>query len=108
LIDKFNHDNNLHVADKTRADSMVEGIITAMPDAPAVISGGENVTKRRVTVNVRVTFQDLKLKKKVWEKNLSNWGDYEAGGSLSARQTAVASAIDKLTDDIVLETVSGW
>jgi hypothetical protein len=108
LIDRFNKDNNLEVADKTHADSMIEGVITAMPDAPAVVTAGENVTKRRITVNVTVKYQDLKLKKKIWEKQLSNYADYTAGSDIAQRTAAIEAAIDKITEDIVLETVSGW
>jgi hypothetical protein len=108
LIDRFNRDNNLQVADKTHADSMIEGVISAMPDAPVVVTAGENVTKRRITVNVNVKFQDLKLKKKVWEKQFSNYEDYLAGSDIALRTAAIESALDKIAEDIVLETVSGW
>ncbi|MFI5253794.1 MAG: LptE family protein [Bacteroidota bacterium] len=108
LVDRFNRDNNLQVADKTHSDSILEGVINAMPDAPAVVTAGENVTKRRITVNVTVKFQDMKLKKKVWEKQFSNFGDYQAGSDISLRTAAIDAAISKITEDIVLETVSGW
>jgi len=108
LIDKFNGDNNLQVVDKTHADSMIEGTITAIPDAPAIVTAGENVTKRRITINVKATFQDLKLKKKIWERQFSEFSDYDAGADITQRQATIDAAIDKLTEDIVLETVSGW
>jgi hypothetical protein len=59
-------------------------------------------------MNVKVVFQDLKLRRKVWEKSFSNWGDYDSGGGLSQRSTGLQEAIRKLTEDILLETVSGW
>jgi hypothetical protein len=108
LVNLFNQDNNLQVADKTHADSVIEGVITAMPDAPAVVTAGENVTKRRITVTVSVKYQDLKLKKKIWERQFSNYADYTAGSDIAVRTAAIESAIDKIAEDIVLETVSGW
>lgn len=108
LIDLFNRDNNLQVADRTKADSIIEGVITAMTDAPAIVSAGENVTKRRITINVKVTYRDMKLKKVIWDKQLSNFGDYESSASIAARQQAISDATTKLSEDIVLETVSGW
>ena len=84
-------------------------MITSVSDAPAVIQPGETVAKRRITMNVRYTFQDMKLRKKVWEKNFSEWGDYDSGsGGVSQRQTGEQEAVRKLTEDILLETVSGW
>jgi hypothetical protein len=73
-----------------------------------VVGQGELVSTRRITVNVRFVFQDLKLRRKVWEKTFSNWGDYESGGGLTQRGTGLQEAIRKLTEDILLETVSGW
>jgi len=108
LTTKFITDNSLQMADRGAADCMLEGAILTIADAPQVIQPGEQVSKRRITMTVRFTFQDLRLKRKVWEKSFSNWGDYESGGGLSRRQDGLKDAITKLTDDVLLETVSGW
>jgi hypothetical protein len=109
LTNLFINDNSLEVADRTRADSILEGAITGISDAPAVIQPGEQVARRRITVTARFAFQDMKLRKKVWEKSFSNWGDYESGGGgASQRQAGLQEAIRKITEDILLETVSGW
>lgn len=109
LTNLFINDNSLEVADRGNADSILEGAITAITDAPAVIQQGEEVSRRRVTVSARFAFQDMKLRKKVWEKTFSNWGDYESsGGGPSQRQAGLQEAIRKLTEDVLLETVSGW
>lgn len=108
LINRFVQDNSLEVADKSHADSMLEGTIAAVRDEPLVITKGESVTKRRVTISVKATFQDLKLKKKVWEKELSNTGDYDISGGTVQRQVGIDAAVEKLTEDLLIETVSGW
>ena len=108
LIDLFNKDNSLQVTDKGTADAILSGAIVTIGDAPAVVTQGETVSKRRITMTVRFTFQDMRLRKKVWEKNFSNWGDYESGGGLSQRQTGVEEAMRKISEDVLLETVSGW
>ncbi len=88
---------------------MIEGVITNVKDAPNVLQGGgEQVSQRRVTVTVHVTFQDLKLRKKMWEKDFNNWGDYASGGGLTQRNDGVKEAVRKLTEDILNETVAGW
>src|SRR5512140_2014269 len=98
LTTLFINDNSLEVADRTHADSILEGAITGVSDAPAVIQPGEQVAKRRITVTARFAFQDMKLRKKVWEKTFSNWGDYESGGGgASQRQAGEQEAIRKLT-----------
>ena len=108
LTDLFNQDNSLRVADRSKADAILEGAIISISDAPAVVQQGEQVSKRRVTMTVRFKFQDMVLRKKVWEKNFSNWGDYDSGGGLSQRQTGLQEASRKITEDVLLETVSGW
>lgn len=109
LTNLFISDNSLEVTDRTTADSILEGVITTVSDAPSVVGQGESVSKRRVTMTVKFIYQDMKVRKKMWEKSFSQWGDYESGGGLaSQRQTGLQEAIKKVTEDILLETVSGW
>jgi hypothetical protein len=108
IVQLFTADNSLEVSDRNTADSIIEGAIISISDAPAVVSQGELVTRRRVTVSARFTFQDKKLRKKVWEKTFSNWGDYDSGGGLSQRQAGLQEAMKKIAEDVLLETVSGW
>ncbi len=108
LVDRFTNDNTLQVSDRNTADSMLEGIVVDVKDAPSAVQAGEQVTARRITVTVHMTFQDLKLRKKIWERDFSNWGDYPSGGGLTQRNDGVKEAIRKLTEDILNETVAGW
>jgi hypothetical protein len=108
IVQLFTADNSLEVSDRNTADSIVEGAILSISDAPAVVSQGEQVTRRRVTISARFAFQDKKLRKKVWEKTFSNWGDYDSGGGLSQRQSGLQDAMKKIAEDVLLETVSGW
>jgi len=101
-------DNTLRMTDRNSADCVLEGVITDVKDAPVVLQGPEQVTQRRVTVTVRMTFTDLKLRKKIWEKSFSGWGDYPSGSGLTQRNTGVQTAVQKITDDILMDTVSGW
>jgi hypothetical protein len=108
LTNLFITDNSLQVADRSKADAILESTLLPITDAPLVIGGGEIVSKRRITMSVKVVFQDMKLRKKVYEKNFSNTGDYDSGGGLSQRDIGLQDAIKKITQDILLETVSGW
>jgi hypothetical protein len=109
LIDLFIGDNSLEVADRLTADSMLEGAITGVTDAASVVGEGESVSSRRVTVQAKFSFQDLKLRKKIWEKSFSNWGDYETTEDIFQQQQAgLQEAIRKISEDILLQTVSGW
>ncbi len=107
LIDQFRQDNSLTIADRTNSDSVLEGVIVSMPDQPQTVVAGETVSTRRITITVKATYTDMKLRKKVFDKQFSEWGDYPSG-DLTQRQNAIGSAIDKLAQDILLDTVSGW
>lgn len=108
LTDQFISDNSIRVADRSTADAMLTGSIVNVTDAPSMVQGGEQVSQRRITMSVKFAFQDMKLRRKIWEKSFSNWGDYESGGGLSQRQSGLKEAIRKLSEDVLLETVSGW
>lgn len=108
LVDRFTNDNTLQIADRNSADSMLEGVVTDVKDAPSVVQAGEQVTARRITITVHVTFEDLKQRKKIWEKDFSNWGEYPTGSSLTNRNQGVDDAVRKITEDILNETVAGW
>lgn len=108
VIARFINDNTLQISDRNTADSMLEGVITSVRTEPSVVGGGEQVRKWRITVTVKLTYTDQKLHRKMWEKSLSNWGDYDYTGGLSARADGIQQAINKLAEDILIETVSGW
>jgi len=108
LTERFRDDNSLELADKSKSDSILEGTIVSVRDEPAVVVQGETVTKRRITISIKATFQDMKLHKKVWEKQLSNTGDYDISSGPAERQSGLDAAIEKLTDDLLRQTVSGW
>ncbi len=108
LLEKFRQDNSLSITDKANADAILEGTITSVLDQPQVLAVGETVTKSRVTITVKVTFQDLKIKKKIWEKQFSQWADYTLGGGGAEFDASISAVNEKLSEDILLEAVAGW
>jgi hypothetical protein len=108
LIERFRQDNSLEIADRTTADAILEGTIEIAATKPLVVTAGETVSKNRFTLEVKVMYQDMKLKKKIYEKKFSQIGDYDIGSGVEGRQRGIDAAIEKIADDILLETVSGW
>ena len=104
----FIEDNSLEVAERTNADAIVECSIISLTSGPAVITGGETVSSLRITVGVKAVYRDLVQRKTIFDKNFSNYGDYSASGTFEDRRAAIESALDKIAEDILLETVSGW
>ena len=108
LTQKFIDDNTLRVADRTNANASLDCTISSFTDAPAVVSGGENVQTRRITIGVQVIYKDLIKRKTILEQTFSNYGDYNASGSLAEKTAAIGVAVDKITEDVLLAVVSGW
>jgi len=109
LTQKFIDDNTLYVGSRTNANAFIEGSITSITDAPSTISGGEKVSSRRVTMNVQIIYKDLVKKQTIFERSFSNYGDYTLESDVTtARKAAIETAIDKITDDILLGVVSNW
>jgi hypothetical protein len=108
LTQKFIEDNNLSITDRTSANSVLECVIASYSDAPAVVTAGENVQTRRITISVAVVFRDLVKRRTVYERTFSNYSDYPSGGTIDERRQAIANIVELITDDILLDTVSGW
>lgn len=108
LTQKFVEDNNLSVTDRTSANSILECIISSYSDAPSIVTAGETVQTRKITISVSVVFRDLVKRRTVYERTFSNFGEYPASGSTEQRREAIETAIDLITEDILLDTVSGW
>ena len=102
-------DNTFIIADKNVADGILNCTITSVKDEALVISGNENVTKRKITITVNVDFENLKKQKKVWEKKYENWGEYNSSSaSFSDRAVGITTAETRICDDILIDITSNW
>lgn len=109
LKGKFINDNTLEYAEKTQADGMLDCVIRSVTDEALVVSGNEQVSRRKVTITVSVEFVNLKKQKSIWKKDFSNWGEYDSStGGFSKRDEGIRSAEDKITEDILLDVISNW
>ena len=108
LIQKFIDDNTLQVSERTSANAVLECSVVSLNDAPAIVSAGEDITSRRITIGVRVIYRDLVKRTTIFEKTFSNYSDYPTNDPISGRQTAIDASIELISEDILLDTVSGW
>ena len=108
VVNTFTVDNTLKIVALRAADSALYGTIMRVDDQPSTYSADESVQEYKVTVVVRVKYEDLTKGKVVWEQTLSNFGIYDYTGDQSAREEGVSEAIQNITEDILNKTVSGW
>lgn len=109
LTNRFNQDGSLKVRDSRTADSILYGTITRIADQPAAYTAAGDVEQYKVVITVHLKFEDRTKGKVVWEENISEFGLYPFnGGSTAEREQGMTDAVDKLVDDIISKTVSGW
>jgi len=109
LIQRFSDQSPLKIRDARTADSILYGTITRVTDQPAAFTAQETVEQYKVVITVKVRFEDRLKGKTVWEQTFSQFGLYPfSGGSTADRDAGLTEAMDKLVDDILSKTVSGW
>ena len=50
----------------------------------------------------------LVKKTNIFDQNFTNYGDYVPGTGINDREPAIETAVDKISEDILLAVVSGW
>ena len=106
---KFLNDNTLSVIDKANADALLECTITSLRDTPEAVSGDtEKASLRRITITVKVNYRDLVMKETIFNKDFTNYATYDGNNFAEGRPVAIETAIDLITEDILLGVVSNW
>lgn len=106
---KIISDNTFRIADKNIADAVLNCTVMNVRDEALVISSGDNVSKRKITITVKVVFENLKKQKLIWEKNFENYGEYESSNqSFSERTKGITIAVERITEDILIDLTSNW
>lgn len=108
LIQRFIQDNSLQVSNATNADATLDCVITSVTDIPSIVSAGEQINARKLTINVKVVYKDLVVKKTIFDQNFSSFGEYVPGQAVNEREEAIAVAVGHISEDILLAVVSGW
>lgn len=109
LIAKVQQDNTLSLAGKGTASVELSAKISAIAaDRPVAVSQGTQASRLQVSVSVSATLYDNVKKKQVWQKSFQSTGEYAAAGGAVAREDGIRQAMEKITDDLLLETVSAW
>jgi len=109
VVQRFIEDNTLSVSDRLNSDALLQGTVVSFSDVPSVVSAGENVTTRRITLTVKIVYKDMVKKKTIFDRNFSNYSDYATGGDITTvRKNAIDAAIEKISEDILLGVVSNW
>ena len=103
VIEAINRDNTLRIAGLNQSDSVLKGTIDQITDQAGQYNQDEVASSYRVYVTVHAVFEDLKKDKIIWEEEWREWGGYT-----DSRETGLQEAMEKISENIVNRTVSGW
>jgi hypothetical protein len=109
LKDKILSDNTFTLRDRSIADGEIKCVITGVRDEALVIGANETVSKRKLTISISADLDNLKTQRNLWKKSFENWGEYVSSDqSFSNREIGVRSAVERVSEDIVIELTSNW
>jgi hypothetical protein len=114
LITRFRNDNSLRLVQENATANLSATIVSvveetvALSPAGATLQTAESELDRKMTVTVRVRYEDRVKKVQVWEKNFTQFRNYPVAQGFSARVSAVDVAVTRIAEDVLLAVVSGW
>lgn len=85
------------------------GQITGYDLRPMAIQADAISAETRLTVSVRVRYQNYKDPKQNWESSFSAYADFESSQNITAiEEQLVADIVDQLTENIFNKAFSDW
>ncbi len=108
LVQKFRNDNSLRLVE-SGGDSRLSVTMLPISEAAVSIQPGERERERQLTMTMDVEFYDAVLKKQMWKKQFSDKQNYNvATDPRNERDRAVRIILDRLSDQILVSTISNW
>jgi len=103
LVAAIIKDNTLKIAGAGNADARLTGSLLRVEDRAGQYNQNEQASDYRVTLEVKVLFEDVKKRKTLWEETFTEWGSYS-----ETRDEGISQAVGKIAADILNRTASGW
>ena len=108
LTQQFIEEGVLRLEDENTADSVLEGVVTGISDAPLTYDVSERVEEYKVTINLQVEWYDKVQDQVRLDRSFSGWGAYDADQANVTREDGIEEAISKITDDIINAITANW
>lgn len=107
--DIFNQRTKLSLTTDDNADLLIDGEITGYQQSSVAIQANEIAGKNRLTVSVRVRYQNTKDETKSFDKSFSAYEDFESTQTLQQAEGALLdSIIEQLTEQIFNAIAMDW
>ncbi len=101
--------SNLRMVDKGTADVEFSGEIIDYKITPVNIGSNDRPAQNRLTISVRVKYENKKYPEQSWEKTFANFEDFDANTDISTIQQQLIEEINnKLTLGIFNQAFGSW
>ena len=108
LKDKFQSQSNLKLRDYD-GDLQFTGSITGYSVSPVAIQGDETAAQNRLSVSVRVVYDNEQYPEQSWQNTFTQFQDFDSNLNLSdVESELLLTIIDQLTTDIFNKVLSNW
>ena len=108
LKDRIRSESRLVITNEM-GDVDFSGQITGYDLRPMAIQADAISAETRLTISVRVRFQNFKDPKQNWENTFSAYADFESSQSITEiEEQLVADIVDQLTENIFNRAFSDW
>ncbi len=113
LINGFQADHSLRIAQERDANAVLRGTVTAYRNQVFGYTSQEKATEYEIVLTVAVTFRDLVKNKDLWKEDAltvrTTYNVVPVGSEPAKTETdGRKDVIQKLTDRVVSRTVQGW
>lgn len=109
LQDIFNNRTKLSLTNDEDADLLIDGEITGYQQTSVAIQANEVAGKNRLTITVRVRYQNNKDESKSYDKSFSAYEDFDSNQTLQQAESALLDSIlEQLTSQIFNSIAMDW
>lgn len=108
LQDRFVSQSKLSLTSGA-ADVVLEGSITRYTVLPVAISGNERAAQNRLTIAIKVKFDNNVDPNESWEQTFTGFVDFDADEDFSSiERDQIDEVLDQITQDIFSKSIGKW
>jgi len=110
VVERFLTDGQYRVVAMEEADGIIVGAITDLLEESVAFSEGTTVQEVRLWIELDVRFESVETEEVIWEeRRLRTFGDFAIeSGTDSDRESGMELAIEKMAEEILNRSISGW
>lgn len=108
LQDRFLSQSRLSLT-SGQADVIISGAVTNYRVDPVAISGDNRASQNRLTIGVRVKYENTVKPNESWEQNFSSFVDFDSDEDfISIEREKIEEVIEQLTQDVFNKSLGKW